>query len=108
MRNNLLALFLFGLIIPVNAVTISGTVKNNKGKNLVGANVYVEGTALGAATDASGFFEIKKIPTGRTYEISAMYIGHRKVTKEIVTKEGGDVKIDFELVMSLVDLVFLP
>ena len=33
-----------------------------------------------------------------------MYIGHRKVTKEIVTKEGGDVKIDFELVMSLVDL----
>ena len=104
LRNNLLALFLFGLIIPVNAVTISGTVKNNKGKNLVGANVYVEGTALGAATDASGFFEIKKIPTGRTYEISAMYIGHRKGTREIVTKEGEDVTIDFELVMSLVDL----
>ena len=32
-----------------------------------------------------------------------MYIGHRKVTKEM-TKEGEDVIIDFELVMSLVDL----
>ena len=33
------------------------------------------------------------------------YIGHRKVTKEIVTKEGEDVPaIDFELIMSLVDL----
>ena len=72
-------------MIPVNAVTISGTVKNNKGKNLVGANVYIEGTALGAATDASGSFEIRKIPSGRSYEISAMYIGHRKITKEIET-----------------------
>jgi hypothetical protein len=44
----------------LNAVTISGTVKSDKGKNLVGANVYIEGTALGAATDVDGFFELKK------------------------------------------------
>ena len=71
----------------LNAVTISGTVKSDKGKNLVGANVYIEGTALGAATDVDGFFVIKKIPTDRTYEISAMYIGHRKMTKDIETKQ---------------------
>ena len=73
-RNNLLVLLSFGLMIPVNAVTISGTVKNNKGKNLVGANVYIEGTALGAATDASGSFEIRKIPSGRSYELSLIHI----------------------------------
>ena len=66
MRNNFLIFFIFGLMTFLNAVTISGTVKSNKGKNLVGANVYIEGTALGAATDAAGFFEIKKIPTGRS------------------------------------------
>ena len=104
MRNIFLIFFVVGLTTLLKAVTISGTVISDKGKNLIGANVYVEGTALGAATDASGFFEIKKIPTGRTYEISAMYIGHRKVTKEIVTKEGEDITLDFELVMSLVDL----
>ena len=59
---------------------------------------------MGAATDASGSFEIRKIPSGRSYEISAMYIGHRKITKEIETKEGEDLTIDFELFMSLVDL----
>ena len=40
----------------------------------------------------------------RDYSISAMYIGHRKVTKNFSTKLESSLKIDFQLVLSLVDL----
>ena len=86
------------------SVTISGTVKNDKGKPLVGANVFIEGTALGAATDISGYYIIERVPSDRSSKISARYIGHRMMIKEIATEEGKPIAIDFELVMSLVDL----
>jgi len=91
-------------VIFSQSVSITGLVKNDRGEPLAGANVFIEGTSLGAATEASGEYEIKKVPKGRNYKISAMYIGHRKVTKDIETKEDQDLKINFELVMSLVDL----
>ena len=67
-------------------VTISGTVKNDNGKPLVGANVFIEGTALGAATDISGYYIIERVPSARSYKISARYIGHRMMIKEILTE----------------------
>ena len=104
MRINLL-LYLMAVSISVSQpVTISGTVKNDKGKPLVGANVFIEGTALGAATDISGYYIIERVPSDRSYKISARYIGHRMMIKEILTEEGKPIAIDFELVMSLVDL----
>ena len=104
MRINLL-LYLMAVSISVSQpVTISGTVINDKGKPLVGANVFIEGTALGAATDISGYYIIERVPSDRSYKISARYIGHRMMIKEILTEEGKPIAIDFELVMSLVDL----
>ena len=104
MRINLLLYLIAASISFSQSVTISGTVHNDKGKPLVGANVFLEGTALGAATDISGYYIIEKVPTGRSYKISARYIGHRMMIKEIATEEGKPIAIDFELVMSLVDL----
>ena len=104
MRINLL-LYLMAVSISVSQpVSISGTVKSDKGKPLVGANVFIEGTTLGAATDISGYYIIERIPSDRSYKISARYIGHRMMTKEIATKDGKPITVDFELVMSLVDL----
>ena len=100
-----LFLFLSAVSILISQpVTISGIVKSDKGKPLVGANVFIEGTTLGAATDISGYYIMERIPSGRSYKISAMYIGHRKMTKDVETKEGINLSIDFELVLSLVDL----
>ena len=100
-----LFLFLSAVSILISQpVTISGIVKSDKGKPLVGANVFIEGTTLGAATDISGYYIIERIPSDRSYKISARYIGHRMMTKEIATKDGKPITVDFELVMSLVDL----
>ena len=104
MRLNLFLIILFCSSLFSQSVSVSGIVTSDRGEILAGANVFIEGTALGAATDVSGKYQIKNVPFNRNYKISAMYIGHRKMTKDIETKQGIDLKIDFELVLSLVDL----
>ena len=100
-------LYLFLSIVSISfsqITSISGVVKSDRGELLAGTNVFIEGTLLGAATDISGKYTIEKIPSDRTYKITAMYIGHRTMTKEIETKKGQSLTVDFELVLSLVDL----
>ena len=104
MRINLFLIVFFCSRLVSQSVSVSGIVKNDRGEPLAGANVFIEGTALGAATDALGKYIIKKIPNDRDYKISAMYIGHRKITKDIETKQDKDISVDFILVLSLIDL----
>ena len=52
---------------------ISGTVSSNDGQPLVGANVIVDGTAMGAATDADGQYNILNVSAG-TYSVTVIYI----------------------------------
>ena len=100
-----LVLFFLSLVqLYAQSFTVSGTVLNEKGQPLIGANVFIDGTALGSATDIEGNYQIKKIPSGKKYTITAMFIGHRTMTKEIIDADKALIKIDFELVMSLVDL----
>jgi len=49
------------------------------GEPLIGANVIVSGTSLGAATDVNGLYTILDIPPG-IYSIQISYIGYRKLT----------------------------
>lgn len=50
---------------------------------LIGVNVVIEGTSLGAATDADGFYFILNIPPGK-YQVRAVMIGYANVIKENV------------------------
>ena len=98
---------LFAIIISkmiAESISVSGTVRNENGEPLVGANVYIEGTTLGVATDTQGEYRIQKVPSDREYNLSAMYIGHRKKTKPFTTSEEINVVVDFTLILSLVDL----
>ena len=103
-RSTIFILSFFGGFLFSQSITVSGSVTNEKGKPLIGANIFIDGTSLGSATDVEGRYQIKKIPSGREYKITAMFIGHRTMTKELKTIEGSSVEINFELVMSLVDL----
>jgi len=58
---------------------ISGQVTDNAGAGLVGANVIVDGTSMGVATDNNGKYTILNVPAG-TYALTASYIGYRSVT----------------------------
>jgi outer membrane receptor protein involved in Fe transport len=63
---------------------LSGKVIDSDTKEaLPGANIFVEGTSMGAATNAQGEFVILNIPPG-SYSIKASFIGYRSVTYQNV------------------------
>lgn len=67
------------MVIPLFAGTtgkIVGQVTDSKtGDALVGANLIITGTSLGASTDADGYYSIINIPPG-TYQIEVYYVGY--------------------------------
>lgn len=81
-------LFIVGLLFPLAtfAQTISGTVTNNKGESLIGANVYWLDTTVGTTTENNGAFEI--ILNGiSNKKLIASYVGHTPDTIDIINQE---------------------
>jgi len=78
---------------------VTGRVVDTKtGEPLIGANVVVEGTSMGSATDLSGNYQIKNIPTG-SYTLVATYIGYQ--TKKITNVKISTGKTErLDIVMS--------
>ena len=70
-----MALLAFFAIVPAFAqqITVNGTVIDEKGEPIIGANVIVKGTTNGAATDADGKFTVTA-PTNGTLNVT--YIGY--------------------------------
>ena len=74
---------------------IAGVVTGEDGTPLVGANVFVEGSDLGAATDELGRFFILNVPVGN-YSVKAEYIGYKSyVESNIKTSVGFTTTVDF-------------
>jgi len=103
MRRCLLS-FLVIVVLVVSAA-FSGTtgkiagkvVDKETGEPLVGVNVIVEGTTLGAATDENGNFVILLVPPG-VYSVRAMMIGYTDVTvKDVRVEIDLTTFVNFEL-----------
>ena len=67
---------------------IRGTVTSADGQPLAGANVIVDGTTKGAATDGEGNYTILNVEAG-SYSVTASYIGYQSSTESNVS-----VKVD--------------
>lgn len=83
---------------------ISGVVRDAKaGKPLVGVNVIIEGTELGAATDENGQYIIINVPVG-TYRVRASMIGYETmVMKDVLVSAERVTKLDFNLVQTVIE-----
>ena len=90
----LMPMFLYGQHM------LSGTVTSETGKPLVGANVIVDGTELGAAANESGVYTIS-IGSG-SYTVTASVIGYKSATKSVDV--SGDVTLNFGLAVSAVEM----
>ena len=76
---------------------IKGKVTDSlNGSALIGANVVVEGTNLGAATDAGGEYIIKQLDPG-TYTIMVSYIGYQSYKETINLNRGQKLSKDLAL-----------
>ena len=67
---------------------LRGVVTSSDGQPLAGANVIVDGTTKGAATDGEGKYTILNVEAG-TYSVTASYIGYQSSTESNVS-----VKVD--------------
>ncbi|MFQ5638827.1 MAG: SusC/RagA family TonB-linked outer membrane protein, partial [bacterium] len=77
-------------------LTIQGTVTDDRGEGLAGANIMVTGTNLGTASDNNGNFTlIVSQPSGETI-IEARFIGYTTAS-QTVTQTSGIVELNFEL-----------
>ncbi len=91
-----LALFM-SVSISLGQGKISGRVFDAETKKpLAGANVYIEYTTLGSASDANGYFEIKNVPTGR-YFIIASFIGYERQRRQVQIEPGEQIELNFYL-----------
>ena len=95
---SLVATFLMPMFIYGQSV--SGTVADESGSPLAGANVVVEGTDLGAASLEDGTYSIS-IGEG-SYTVTASVIGYQSSTASVDV--SGDVTLDFSLAVSAVEM----
>jgi hypothetical protein len=98
------------LLVPVLAFSqiggkIRGKVVDQKTlEGLVGANVLVVGTSMGAATDVNGEFIVLNVPSG-SYDITARYVGYETVTLKGIRVIGGlTAEANFQLPAAGVEL----
>lgn len=71
------------------------------GLTLPGANVMIEGTSLGAATDLDGEFTIPRVPVG-SYTVKVTYLGYESKRREIQVTANSVVTADFKLNQSVI------
>ena len=63
---------------------------------LIGANVIIENTSMGAASDAQGKFVIKNIPDG-DYTVMVSYIGFETLKKNVSVKSNEMVTVELSM-----------
>ena len=85
--------------------TISGVVVDAKtGEALLGVNIFVEGTSMGAQCDLDGAFTVRNVPPG-TYTLRASSVDYNTMTvTEVVVKSGEVTKVNFTLTTKVLEL----
>ncbi|HEX8299023.1 MAG TPA: carboxypeptidase regulatory-like domain-containing protein [Rubricoccaceae bacterium] len=91
---------------PRPAAVLSGTVTDAAtGEPIHAANVTVIGTALGAATDAQGRFEITDGPVG-TVDVRVTAVGFAgRVERGVVLRDGTPARLDVRLTAAEIEVV---
>ncbi|MBU2585886.1 MAG: TonB-dependent receptor [Bacteroidetes bacterium] len=74
------------------------------GEALIGANVIIEGTFFGAATDFNGYYYINNIPPGE-YRVIVSAVGYQKITYEkVLIKIDLTTKLNVKLKSTVIQL----
>ncbi len=97
MRYFLVFFFVLGLHLSCFSQTITGTVREKgSGLPLPFANVFVNNTTIGSATDAAGRFRISG-EFSTDMELVASFVGYVTEVKAISFRKKGEVQVDFDL-----------
>jgi len=105
MKSSLKTLFLFTFMLGLVSAQISGTVTDESGNALVGANVVVTGTSYGAAAASDGSYniDISDLSGQTSVSLTATYIGFKTQTSD-VDISSGNATANFSLAVDAIGL----
>ena len=88
--------FVLQLVVTIafSQFKINGTVRSADGDLLPGANVVLEGTKKGTATDTKGSYVIESLAKG-DYVLVASFVGYEQFRKEV--KVSNNIRLDIVL-----------
>ena len=82
---------------------LSGKVTDENGEPLIGANVLIDGTNQGAATDFEGYYSILNIRPG-AHTVNFRYIGYQsKIIQNIIINADKTTSIDVTLNSEIIE-----
>ncbi len=98
MKKIFILFLLNSLLFAGNTGKIAGYVfDKNSGEPLIGANISIKNTTLGASTDANGAYYILQVPPG-VYEMVVEYVGYKKTTvRNIHVQSDLTVEINIKM-----------
>ncbi len=79
-----------------NSIISGRVVKKGSNEPLVNANVYLNQTLIGAATDKDGLYAINNVPLG-SYILIVSYSGYNPIMKQMEINSNDFIKLDIEL-----------
>ena len=89
----LLAIF----ALPLSAQTVKGVLTDDEtGEAIPFANVVLDKTRYGVATDINGFYLINKMPEG-TYTLRVRFVGYQEYTEEITIEKKQTIVRNIKL-----------
>jgi len=92
------------LLLFSSHASISGFVTDaSNGEKLSFANVYLEGTQLGAASNEKGYYIIHRVPSG-AYTITFSYISYETEYRSITVLKDSNLTINIELEPSSIEM----
>ncbi len=100
-----IVLFLSVTMFAGTTGKISGYITDQEtGEPIVGANIIIEGTYLGASCDLEGYYSINNIPPGE-YRVIISAVGYQKIIVEkVLVKIDLTTKLDMKLSSSVIQL----
>jgi len=94
----LLILLISPSLLAQGSGSIKGRVTDKEtGEPLIGANVFIQSTGMGASADLEGRFHLRGIPPG-TYSLKVSYIGYIAMTRDVTVNNDQVLEQDFLLV----------
>jgi hypothetical protein len=104
MKRNLIFSFIIISILKAQTSIISGFVSDSSsGEVLIGANVFLQETGQGMATDLNGYYIIQEIVPG-SYTIMVSYIGFDMYKQKTRLSDDESKKVNINLVEQVVQL----
>ncbi len=108
MRKLFFGIVIWGMLLPGLIAAQTGVIQGRvvdqeSNQGIPGANVIVEGTVLGAASDANGSYKIADVSAGEV-AVAITVVGYEKVVKTVKVSPEKTVTVNFELKTSVLQM----